>query len=336
MSTRHSLPLESLRRLTVLADRVGTPEAVHAVLASELLRGVGVQEVHLHHPSEESDSDLVVVNLLEGDGRLTYLCPRPQRQPGVSWVLSARQSLVTATEEDLSAWLPRLAETGTAAYALALPMVVSGDAEAVVVLVRHPGASAFDQADVELAATLVDQGATALALVQARAEAGTDAVTGSLNRRAMRRRLAEEMNRSRRTGQPLACLIADLDNFKEVNDRHGHHAGDAMLRSAARALQGEFRAYDRVARYGGDEFVVILPNAGLDSATAAAERALARLRQAQSAAPLPFVTASIGVAQWHPSMSVDAFLQAGDAALLASKRAGKGRVTVAAPLAQSA
>ena len=80
-----------------------------------------------------------------------------------------------------------------------------------------------------------------------------------------------------RAGGPLSCLLIDLDDFKLVNDRHGHQAGDAVLREVVQALVGEFRAFDRVARYGGDEFVVILPNADLDSAAAAAARALERL-----------------------------------------------------------
>lgn len=329
-------PLDSVRRLTLLADRVGAPEAVHTALASELLIAVDCQEVHLHHVSAASENDLVVIHLLDGDGRVTYLSPRAQRPAGVGWVASARQPLLASSEDDLASSVPRLAQTREVEGALLLPLVVSGETQAVAILTRHRGAPPFSEADLELATTLVDQGATALALVQARAEAGTDAVTGSMNRRAMRRRLSEEMSRARRTGQPLTCLIADLDNFKEVNDRHGHHAGDAMLRAVARALQGEFRAFDRVARYGGDEFVVILPNADLASATAAAERALARVRQVPAPPPVPETSASIGVAQWHPSMTVDGLLQAGDAALLASKRAGKGRVTAAQPLAQSA
>jgi diguanylate cyclase len=101
------------------------------------------------------------------------------------------------------------------------------------------------------------------------------------------------------------------------------------------ALVGEFRAFDRVARYGGDEFVVILPNADLDSAAAAANRALERLRTipAQERAPAG-ASASIGVAQWQAPMSTDELLEACDAALLRSKRQGKGRVTRASALAR--
>src|SRR5437764_5833897 len=196
-------------------------------------------------------------------------------------------------------------------------------------LVRRAG-EVFTPAAVELARTLVDQAASALALVRARSEAGTDAVTGCMNHRAMRRRLDEEIGRAMRTGGPLSCLLIDLDDFKTVNDQHGHPAGDAMLREVVRALVGEFRAFDRVARYGGDEFVVILPNADLDSAAAAANRALERLLELPALGDERGVPASIGVAEWRAPMTTDELIEACDAALLRSKRQGKRRVTRAA------
>ena len=101
----------------------------------------------------------------------------------------------------------------------------------------------------------------------------------------------------------------------------------AVAACSTRALVGEFRAFDRVARYGGDEFVVILPNADLESAAAAGARALERLRELTSYGSGEGVGASIGVAQWQPPMSTDDLLAACDNALLRSKRQGKGRVT---------
>ena len=151
---------------------------------------------------------------------------------------------------------------------------------------------------VDHAATLVDQAAIALALVHARAEAGTDSVTGCMNHRAMRRRILEEIGRAQRSTGRLSCMLLDLDDFKLVNDRHGHGAGDAVLREVAQALMGEFRAFDRVARYGGDEFVAILPEADLESAVAAAGRALERLRNIALPSVPEGVFASIGVAEW--------------------------------------
>jgi diguanylate cyclase (GGDEF)-like protein len=244
----------------------------------------------------------------------------------VSWVSRTRRSFLAADAEEFAASVPRLTATGEMSCALLLPVVERSEVEAVVMLVRRVSAI-YESASVDLARTLVEQGATALALVRARSEAGTDAVTGCMNHRAMRRRLDEEIGRAMRTGGPLSALLIDLDDFKQVNDHHGHPAGDAMLRDVVRALVGEFRAFDRVARYGGDEFVVILPNAELESAAAAAARALERLRGLSSPGTGEGVSASIGVAQWQPPMSTDDLLAACDAALLRSKRQGKGRVT---------
>jgi diguanylate cyclase (GGDEF)-like protein len=143
----------------------------------------------------------------------------------------------------------------------------------------------------------------------------------------MRRRLHEEIGRAQRSDGTLSCVIADLDDFKLVNDRYGHQAGDAILREVAQALTGEFRAFDRVARYGGDEFVVILPNADIDSAVAAAGRALVRLRGVLFPDGSRGVAASMGVAQWRAPMTADELLEVCDAALLQGKRDGKGSVT---------
>ncbi len=320
--------LAGVRRLTLLADGAGDGEGIFRGLARELLLAPGAEEVHVHHllkpPAEEEP---VVVYLFEGDGRLSYLAPRSERPAGVSWVANTARSFLAADARELQASLPRLVATGKASCALLLPVAVRGEVEAVVVLVRRELAGAYDGRAIELATTLADQAATALALVRARAEAGTDTVTGCMNHRGMRRRLHEEIGRAMRTGSPLSCMLIDLDNFKLVNDRHGHQAGDTVLREVGQALVGEFRAFDRVARYGGDEFVVILPNAALASAAAAAARALTRLQNLPSRELDPSVGASIGVAQWDTSMSVDALLQACDTALLRSKRQGKGRVT---------
>jgi len=244
----------------------------------------------------------------------------------VSWVSSTSRSFLAADDRELAASVPRLAATGAANRALLVPLAERGEVEAVVVLVRR-GSEAFGEHALELARTLVDQAASALALVRARAEAGTDPVAGCMNHRAMRRRLEEEIVRAARTGGPLSCLLIDLDNFKLVNDRHGHQAGDAMLRAVVHALVGEFRAFDRVARYGGDEFVVILPNADLRSAAAAGTRALERLMALEPIDDDPPLSASIGVAQWRAPMTTDELLEACDVALLRSKRQGKGRVS---------
>jgi diguanylate cyclase (GGDEF)-like protein len=322
--------LAGVRRLAVLADEASDSEDIFRGLAGELLRIPGAEEIHVHHFAPPGvEQELVAVYLSEGNARLSYLLERSERAPGVGWVASSGRSLLLSDPHELTASVPRVVAAGETSCALLLPLSEAGTPRAVVMLVRRVE-EPFDGRSVALAATLVEQAATALALVCARVEAGTDPVAGCMNHRAMRRRLDEEIDRAARTGSPLSCLLMDLDDFKLVNDEQGHQAGDETLRRVVQGLVGEFRAFDRVARYGGDEFVVILPNAELRSAAAAATRALERLRTVPTFDGGPPISASIGVAQWSAPMRTDELLEACDRALLRSKRQGKGRVTRAA------
>ncbi len=329
--------LAALRRLMRLADGGGDAEAVFRALAHELCTLLGADEMQVHHLAPEGsrsesgqpEGEPVVAYLFGGEGRLSYVVPRAERPPAVARVASTGQSVAAVGASELAASLPRVAGATGIGCALLLALAVRGEVEAVVIAVRRLP-EAWPAHEIARAEALVEQAAHSLALLRARAEAGTDAVTGAMNHRAMRRRLQEEIGRATRTDGSLACLLIDLDDFKQVNDCHGHPAGDAVLRGVVRALQGEFRAFDRVARYGGDEFVVILPAADLHSAALAGERALARLSEVSSFDLVDGVSASIGVAQWHPPMSAEQLLEACDTALLRSKRTGKGRVELAA------
>ena len=319
--------LAGVRRLTLLADGTRESETIFRALAGELLSVPGADEVHVHHLARGSaDEDLTAVYMFDGHGRVSYLVPRSERPPGVSWVASTRDTYVIADGSELSRSMPRLLDSGIVRGALLLPMSLGGEVVAVVMLVRRDS-EPFEESSMQLALPLVDQAASALALLRARTEAGTDAVAGCMNHRAMRRRLDEEIDRAARAGSPLSCMLIDLDDFKLVNDRYGHQAGDAVLREVVHALVGEFRAFDRVARYGGDEFVVILPNADVRSAGIAASRALERLRSVSGLESGEGIPVSIGVAQWRSPMTTDDLLMACDAALLRAKREGKGRVT---------
>lgn len=124
-----------------------------------------------------------------------------------------------------------------------------------------------------------------------------DHLTGALNAGAFARRLTEELQRNRRYRRPGALLYLDLDNFKNLNDTHGHQTGDALLRLAADALRAAVREVDVVGRLGGDEFAVLMPETDGTLATAAARRLGDGIRQAFDGTPA--VTASIGVVSFR-------------------------------------
>jgi diguanylate cyclase (GGDEF)-like protein len=148
------------------------------------------------------------------------------------------------------------------------------------------------------------------------AAAHTDPLTGLANRRGFELQFERETARAARTGEPFGFLLADVDHFKELNDRRGHAAGDVALVRLARALDDGLRGIDTAARIGGDEFAVLLPGADLAAACATAERIAARV--AADAAPL---TLTLGSAAYGPGgHTLDELLRAADAELYAAKR----------------
>jgi len=151
--------------------------------------------------------------------------------------------------------------------------------------------------------------------------AHTDDLTGLVNRRAWNRALEREVARARREDEPLAVAMLDLDRFKSYNDRHGHQAGDRVLREAASAWRAVLRESDLLARYGGEEFAVALPGCDLERA----EDLVDRLRQATPAGQ----SCSAGLAWWDGVESADRLLGRADAALYDAKQAGRNRTVVA-------
>ncbi|WP_028065871.1 diguanylate cyclase [Solirubrobacter soli] len=227
----------------------------------------------------------------------------------------------TVVQHDYTSDLP-LADT--AKTLLAVPMSWNGEMRGVLTVgwASRRRVNDEDQHTTEAIAglaTLACRNAEAYEHVQHVAR--TDALTGVLNHGAMQVRIREEIARARRDGTPLGAVILDLDDFKSVNDTRGHAAGDELLRKVANALQLELRPYDQVARYGGDEFVLLLPGSDEEMTAHVAERC----RDAIGG------KCSIGVAAWHDGLDADGLLEQADRALMLAKRTGKGRVAVANP-----
>jgi diguanylate cyclase (GGDEF)-like protein len=162
-------------------------------------------------------------------------------------------------------------------------------------------------------------------------QAMIDGLTGLPNRRQCEETLADELARVERFGGPLSVVVADLDWFKDINDRYGHPAGDTVLREFAELLQETVRDVDLAGRWGGEEFLLILPGTDLPGGAQVAERirvALAgRIVLAVDGTPMP-VTASFGVAATLPEMTASELFAAADAAMYEAKRAGKNRVQI--------
>ncbi len=153
----------------------------------------------------------------------------------------------------------------------------------------------------------------------------TDPLTGLSNRRAGERALEREVARAKRTGSPLSLALLDLDHFKQVNDEHGHSTGDRMLCEVGRILTSAFRASDLAVRWGGDEFLILLPDVGLAGAMVFAERArsqLAALRLPEARS----ITMSAGIVQLSPGEDPRAAIARADRHLYEAKRGGRNRV----------
>jgi diguanylate cyclase len=162
-------------------------------------------------------------------------------------------------------------------------------------------------------------------------EVSTDALTQVANRRGLAQIFEVESARSQREGSALAVGLIDIDNFKKLNDSLGHAAGDTALRELAAQVRGALRPVDHVARFGGEEFVVLLPGTALDDA----QEALTRLQRSLSKSLFMhegreiFVTFSAGVTVWCMGEPLGSSLERADAALYEAKRTGKNRTCVA-------
>jgi diguanylate cyclase (GGDEF)-like protein len=183
----------------------------------------------------------------------------------------------------------------------------------------------------------------ALAIEKARllekveALASTDALTGLGNRRVLDDRLRSEVDRARRYQKPLGLLLADVDDFKMVNDTYGHGIGDTVLQAVAAVLRQAVREIDVCIRYGGEEFAVVLPHADTESVLVVAERIRAMVAGvpiATAVEPIKTLTISIGVATYPVhGRSAEQLMEIADAALYRAKRRGKNCVETAPPRA---
>lgn len=155
--------------------------------------------------------------------------------------------------------------------------------------------------------------------------ADTDALTGILNRAGFNEAFSREFSRARRYHQPLSLVLLDLDHFKNVNDGHGHPAGDKVLEGTARLLESRVRESDLVARWGGEEFAILAPMTEAEGAVLLAEK-MRGLMEVTQFGPVGAVTGSFGVAEMRPDDTVEAMLHRVDEALYSAKDSGRNQV----------
>jgi diguanylate cyclase (GGDEF)-like protein len=215
---------------------------------------------------------------------------------------------------------------------LTLPLTASGERFGTLELVGD----SFSKEQRMNAASLAAHAAVALENARlhdmVERQALVDGLTGLANRRAASNSLHAEAARAQRLETSLSVVLADLDRFKQVNDVHGHAVGDAVLRVFAEVLRETLRESDVAGRWGGEEFLLLLPGADEEGAAQLAER----VRTALTARTIPGapglrVTASFGVAEYAGETNTEQLVAAADAALYRAKRAGRDRVERAAP-----
>jgi two-component system cell cycle response regulator len=341
---------ESRRKMVdILHEVTGdfSSEELYHILVRRVARALDISHCSLVL-ARPGDDVGVVAAAYETPG-LRHLEIRLERYPEIRQALETRTSVLIG-DVDASPLYSQLRHEWAAAGTLvpfrsviALPFRLDGEQAGVIFLRTVQGEPALGPADVEFADTVVGAAVSAIRRAQAientqadkqRLEilARTDPLTQTHNRRALMERLSHELERARRYGLTLSLLMVDLDHFKLVNDTYGHPVGDEALRITARVLQREARTVDVVSRFGGEEFVVMLPETGEEGAVAVAERI--RIRIAEQAI-LPGesydkarVTVSIGVAAMpsERANTPEDLLSLADEALYRAKAEGRNRV----------
>lgn len=213
-----------------------------------------------------------------------------------------------------------------------VPLIYQGDVIGLLLVRSDDLSHGWADNELLLLHTVADQLAVAAQQAhmfdQIKEQALTDSLTGCYNRRSLELRLEQNIQMAIRTREPLSLLMLDLDNFKQINDRAGHETGDIALCMLADTLRGGLRAVDTAARFGGDEFVIILPQANTEGAMVVAERLRNRIAQIEVPG-FGQMTSSFGIATFpNHAASKETLMLAADRALYDSKYSGRNRVSV--------
>ena len=317
-------------------SRITEPGQLHQTIADTFARAVRAEKSSL----ALFDRTHNLLTIAATSGYAVVLVKHLRIRPGAGIIgavyRSARPLLVANVRALPDAPTPRL-RYRTPSF-ICLPLVGAEGVLGVMSVADRRDAQAFQRRDLNELRGLASIVALALdrndAVRAARASAllaAVDPVTGLFNRRQLHLRLDEEIERARRQQAPLTALMLDVDNFKQLNDRLGHQAGDAVLRVIGDVLRRSVRLFDVCARYGGDEFAVLMPDTGYDSSAQIAERIREGIEGSRPGGG-PWsdevrVTVSIGIASFLATTGEELLARA-DQALYLAKREGRNRVAV--------
>ncbi|HET9211408.1 MAG TPA: diguanylate cyclase [Thermoanaerobaculia bacterium] len=257
----------------------------------------------------------------------------PLDDPGVEHLRRAGRPLPV---EQLAFRSPAFAHHGPEPDGLAVPLLSQERLIGILIVGRKEGSRSWPAEELDLLSLLAHHVATVFENARLFESATYEELTGLLRREAILEQLDRELDRALRYGRPLTIAMADLDHFKDVNDRHGHLAGDSLLRRMSQILAGGLRSTDWIGRYGGEEFLLVLPETGMEGAAAVAEKIRDRVQG--TLVPLDdgtpvHVTVSIGLASLDEAagrasskVTVRDLIAAADRSLYAAKNAGRNRV----------
>jgi diguanylate cyclase (GGDEF)-like protein len=286
----------------------------------------------LHRLHPDRDSELLVAD--SSDAHLKQVVAHEPAGGGGCLVVAPHdcpavrrgQSQQFSSSEEIDA-CPHLRDRARGACsAVCVPVNIMGKAVGVLHVVA--AANESEPAATAELESLANHAGTRIGMLRVmertQVQAATDPLTGLLNRRSFE----NEAHNLLSGGAPFALAMGDLDFFKRINDVHGHDAGDRALRLFARTLQTSVRSHDLVCRFGGEEFVVLLPELGAGDAAAVLQRVQEELLIATSRGGVPPFTVSFGVTDSSVALALEDIIRQADGALLQSKRDGRNRVTV--------
>ena len=318
-------------RLTRLLGRIEGLGAVGQLLVRHVARCVQSRFVAFAVPMGENELAIVATH-----GYPLDLVKMLRITPGAGVIGSVYEKGAPMLVEDITTvpGLQRRSRYRTKSF-IAVPISAGSDVLGVVCVADRLDNAAFNRVDLSNLRALAAPAALALARERARRDADEfaraavmDPVSGLFNRRYFHERLEEELDRARRQNTTVTLLMIDIDNFKGINDRFGHLAGDMVIRGVGDILKRSVRKFDLCTRFGGEEFAIVMPGSGPENAVPVAERICQRIegfRPADAELAELRVTASIGMAVAQ-GISGRELIARADQALYTAKQAGKNRV----------